>query len=194
MGIIATNKEKKNGNEKGKGLLAKLDGAFAVVISMLSLLLIIGRIFIFTPYQVSGLSMSPTLGDGDKIVVTSEEGYQKGDIVVFTSPIKPDDTYIKRVVGVPGDTIEIKEGKVFVNGEKIDSLEGYGVTEALRDTGELETYVPTGQLYVLGDNRENSMDSRVFGTIKSSTVKGKLACRLVPLKDFTCGELDDTKI
>lgn len=184
--IARRDRRKQEKGEKRAKVANRLDGGLAILISLLSLFLIVGRLFLFTPYQVSGLSMSPTLGDGDKVMVTEEDAYNRGDIIVFNSPIKADETYIKRVVGISGDTVTIKDGSVSVNGEKVLNQEEFGVTESFRETGESETIVPSGELYVLGDNRENSMDSRIFGTIGENTVRGKLFCRLMPIQDFQC--------
>lgn len=173
-------------SRKKKGSKSKVDGVIAGVFSLLSLLLIFGRLFIFTPYQVSGLSMSPTLGDGDKVVVSGEDVYERGDIIVFNSPVSEGETYIKRVVGVSGDTVSVKDGKVSVNGEEVLNKEQFGTTESFRKDGVSETYVPDGELFVLGDNRENSMDSRIFGTIEISEVRGKMVCRLSPIKNMHC--------
>lgn len=173
-------------HEKRRLRESRIDGAIAVILSFFSLFLIIGRLFIFTPYQVSGTSMNPTLGDGDKVVVTDDKEYKQGDIIVFQSPVKENTDYVKRVIGVAGDTVTIQEGKVQVNGEEVYNEEEFGTTDSYRETDFLETYVPKGHVYVLGDNRENSMDSRIFGTIDKKLIKGKLFCRLMPVKDFYC--------
>ena len=92
-----------NRHMKRQEQMVRSDNILAMVFSALSMLLIVGRLFIFTPYQVSGLSMSPTLADGDRVVVTNENEYERGDIVVFESPIEEGMTYIKRIVGLEGD-------------------------------------------------------------------------------------------
>lgn len=130
--------------------------------------------------------MSPTLGDGDRVVVTEEESYKHGDIIVFESPVDKGVDYVKRVVGTEGDLVTINDGIVTVNGEEVYNQEEFGVTESFRREKQFETLVPKGHLYVLGDNRENSMDSRIFGTISTELVKGKLFCRLSPVKEFYC--------
>ena len=175
-----------NRHEKRREQSNKLDSIVAVFFSFISLFLIIGRLFLFTPYQVSGLSMSPTLGDGDRVVVTEEESYKQGDIIVFESPVDKGVDYVKRVVGTEGDLVSINEGIVTVNGEEVYNQEEFGKTDSFREEKKFDTLVPKGHLFVLGDNRENSMDSRIFGTISTDLVKGKMFCRLSPLKDFKC--------
>lgn len=175
-----------NRHMKRQEQMVRSDNILAMVFSALSMLLIVGRLFIFTPYQVSGLSMSPTLADGDRVVVTNENEYERGDIVVFESPIEEGMTYIKRIVGLEGDKVTISHGKVMVNGEEVYNDEQYGETNNYRLESINETLVPKGHFYVLGDNRENSMDSRIFGTISGKNVQGKLICRLAPVKEFYC--------
>ena len=130
--------------------------------------------------------MSPTLGDGDRVVVTEEESYKQGDIIVFESPVDGRVDYVKRVIGTEGDLVSINEGIVTVNGEEVYNQEEFGETDSFRKDKKFDTLVPKGHLYVLGDNRENSMDSRIFGTISTDLVKGKMFCRLSPVKDFKC--------
>lgn len=166
---------------KKRGSLYKLKSFASIWLSVASLVLIIGRLFLFTPYDVSGQSMYPTLHDGDRIVVSHDKELERGDVVVFTSPITMEDDYIKRVVGVAGDTIEIRSGHVYVNGEQLED-ENLGTTQTLRTEDTIKTLVPTGTVYVLGDNRENSMDSRVFGAVPDELIKGKLVLNIGSLK------------
>lgn len=176
-----------NRHEKRRERHNKLDGIVAVVFTAVSLFLILGRLFIFTPYEVSGLSMSPTLGNGDRVVVTDGDKYELGDIIVFESPVDSSVDYVKRVIGVEGDTVTIQNGEVWVNGEKVYNQEEFGVTDSFREDGFLETLVPKGHIFVLGDNRENSMDSRIFGTISTRLIKGKMFCKLLPVSEISCG-------
>lgn len=166
---------------KKRGFLYKLNTFTSVWLSVASLVLIIGRLFFFTPYDVSGQSMYPTLHDGDRIVVSHDKELERGDVVVFTSPITMEDDYIKRVVGVAGDTVEIRSGHVYVNGKQLED-ENLGTTQTLRTEDTIKTLVPTGTVYVLGDNRENSMDSRVFGAVPDELIKGKLLLNIGSLK------------
>ncbi len=126
---------------------------------------------IAAPFQVVGDSMKETLFDGEYIVVSKLEYLlgepQKGDIVVFHPPHNEDEFYIKRVLGIPGDQVQLKAGEVWVNGEKID--EDY-LTKGLKtclvarqkscSTDDKSYTVPEGKYFVLGDNRDHSSDSR----------------------------------
>ncbi len=135
------------------------------------------------PIIVKGSSMYPTLQNDDYLLV-SKQAYtlgepERGDIVVFPH-IEGDGEkvlYIKRVIGAPGDHIEIEDGNVYVNGvqQKEEYIHG-NYTD-----GDVDFVVPEDELYVLGDNRGNSADSRFFGTIGTEEVVGTAFVRLYPL-------------
>lgn len=122
---------------------------------------------------VDGNSMYPTLHDKDTLVYQrSVEEYKVGDVVAVMMP--NGDEYVKRVVGVAGDTVNIQDGKVFINGEEQD-LEGpVGETRMTNKQGENPCRVGEDQVYVLGDNRLNSKDSRNFGPVDIDDLKGKI--------------------
>lgn len=137
-------------------------------------------LFLMRPHQVSGRSMVPNLQDGEYLL-TEKVSYwrsepKRGDVVVFSAPPTRRQDYIKRVIGVPGDQVEIKDGKVLVNGKLLD--EAYLPSEFKTDQGRA---IQTGRVYTLGadeyfvfgDNRGNSSDSRDFGPIKGSDIVGK---------------------
>ncbi len=145
-------------------------------------------------FRVEGPSMEPTLVEGQHLLVNklvflrldvgaalpflsdpeSEPAYvfrapRRGDVVVFRYPIDPTRDFVKRVVGVPGDTVEIRRGEVFVNGEAIE--EPYVVH---RGSSHAEmVVVPEGSYYVLGDNRGASQDSREWGTVPAENIIGR---------------------
>ena len=132
--------------------------------------------------------MEPTLYTGDKLLINKvskiTKSLDRGDIIVFDST--PENSrkdkvyYIKRVIGVGGDEISIKNGDVFVNGKEID--ESYADKE--NSPTNLTMTVPDGSYFVLGDNRDNSNDSRYFGTILHSQVSGKIAFQFLPSINF----------
>ncbi|PIS15815.1 signal peptidase I [Candidatus Roizmanbacteria bacterium CG09_land_8_20_14_0_10_41_9] len=144
-------------------------------------------LFIMQPNQVKGASMEPTFASGDYIF-TSKITYkfrspERGDIVVFRSPKNPDIDYIKRVIGLPGDQILIQKGTVFVNGTSINESyitsstnlwDGGFVSEGVPIT------VPESELFVMGDNRQRSSDSREFGPIPAESVIGQVFYRYFP--------------
>lgn len=146
-------------------------------------LVLLFRHFLYTPFQVDGPSMCDTFntyddecfnGPGEYVIASrlstwdvfgwSPAKIQRGDVIIFQPPNgEPGDYFIKRVIGLPGDTVEIKDGWVYVNDEKIDepylNEDNYGNTQPYRVSSE--TYeVPDGEYFVMGDNRTKSSDSR----------------------------------
>ena len=150
----------------------------------LAILIVLAITTFIKPTIVHGTSMNPTLQDGDYLLVSKQaytfEEPERGEIIVF--PVGEDNKlYIKRIIGLPGDVITIKNGEVYVNGEANDqdyTLDGF--TSGNVD----ELIVPDGELFVLGDNRMNSIDSREIGTRKIEEVKGVAFIRLWPLSMF----------
>ncbi len=162
-------------------------------------------------FRVDGSSMFPNLHDGDMLLVNrnayeSWDLYtlvdwlpgvdhadakefspfsdpQRGDVVVFDPPVPSSKPYIKRIIGLPGETVEIRDGSVFIDGEEL--IEPYiepGTTACSR---ECEPWVvPEGQIFVLGDNRQNSSDSRVFGPVDIESVQGKAWVIYWPISDL----------
>jgi len=125
-------------------------------------------------------SMFPTLEPGERIVINVlSPRYrlpERGEIVVFVDPRGIEDLLVKRVVGLPGDTVEIRGGVLIVNGEPFP--EAPTVQPQAEDRGPV--VVPEGSLYVMGDNRPVSLDSRDFGPIPAGSVKGIAVLRLWP--------------
>lgn len=154
-------------------MMNKMSKAVVIVLAVMSVMMVLGRMYIFTPYQVSGMSMSPTLTDGDKLLLVEGKEYKRGDIIVMDSVVTEGSTYVKRVIGVSGDTVKIEDGKVYVNDEEVVGDE---IGDTLTNTEEevSTVNVPEGEVYVLGDNREGSTDSRYFGTVDLSVVNGKM--------------------
>ncbi|MDI3540561.1 MAG: signal peptidase [Thermosediminibacterales bacterium] len=145
----------------------------AILIAVILALFI--RAFVVEIFQVEGESMFPTLYDGERLAVNKFiyriGSPQKGDIIVFKYPSDPRLDYIKRVIAVEGDTIEIKEGRVIVNGQVMK--EEYIQGETPGNFGPEK--VPENHVFVLGDNRKNSKDSRFpsVGYIPFRNLKGK---------------------
>ncbi|AFU11778.1 MULTISPECIES: signal peptidase I [Bacillus] len=159
------------------------------------LLAVFFRTFFFSTYVVEGKSMMPTLQDGNMLVV-NKVSYQVGDlnrfdVVVFHANKKED--YVKRIIGLPGDHIEYKHDKLYINGQFIDEpyLEKYKKEINGRQlTGDFtleeltkEKVVPAGHIFVIGDNRLGSWDSRHFGFVKADTVVGKVDLRYWPIQE-----------
>jgi signal peptidase I len=139
--------------------------------------------FVAQAFRVQGTSMLPLLEDNERIIVNKViyrfRPIERGDVVVFWYPKDPSVSFIKRVVGRPGDQVEIRHGAVLVNGQRLQ--EDY-VRLTLRDD---ETYapvqVPPGYYYVLGDHRNSSNDSRNWGEVPEKYVYGKAFFRFWPL-------------
>lgn len=137
--------------------------------------------FLFRPFQVSGQSMLPTFHDKEYILTNliglRFEEPKTGDVIVFRSPTDQDKEFIKRVIGMPGDTTEIRNGLVYVNGELLN--ESVYLDESVRTPGgaflgEGESVtVPEGEYLVMGDNRPASSDSREWGLLKKTAITGK---------------------
>lgn len=145
----------------------------------LCLVLVIGvtwliRIFVFDVVKVSGSSMLPTYEDGDMVFV-KKSGYsiQRYDVIVVTGSENGfSKNYIKRVIGLPGDVLQIRDGYVYVNGEQLEDV----VNVKIENPGAAEHEILIDGYFVLGDNRNNSKDSRNedFGVISNSEIFGKV--------------------
>lgn len=146
------------------------------------------KTFVFNTTYVLGNSMYPTLHERDRLFALKVplyfNGPNRGDIIVLEAPDSPEKDYIKRVVGISGDTVEIEDGEVYLNGEVLeeDYLEGNPYTYIYNDSIWV---VQEGDVFVLGDNREEgaSKDSRYFGTISLDAVKGITDFRYYPIDD-----------
>ena len=157
----------------------------AVIIGALLAALLI-KTFLFQAFYIPSSSMEPTLNIGDRVLVNKlsyEFGdLERGDVVVFHKPeALPEsdiDEFIKRVIGLPGDVVEARDGVLFVNGVALEETYLPGGTFT---AGLPETIVPPDSVFVLGDNRGNSTDSRVFGAIPIDTIVGQAFVRVWPL-------------
>ncbi len=151
---------------------------------VLSVILFVSINVISARIRVDGASMQPTLVTGEYVIV-SRLSYrlgtpQRGDIIVFHFPRDPSEEYIKRVIGLPGDEVEVNNGLVYVNGQPLD--ETY-LKVKTNYTGAWR--VPDGQLFVLGDNRNNSSDSHDWGTVPMDYVVGKAIVVYWPPTDWS---------
>ncbi len=160
------------------------------IVFVLSLYIVV-YIFFFMPSEVRGSSMEPTLHTKERLIINKFiyrfREVERGDIVVLQSPHNPDVDYIKRVIGLPGDKIRIENGRVYVNNEIIPDLFTTAETR-LWEGGRFEegkTYpVPAESLFVLGDNRPRSSDSREFGFVPLDSIVGKAVLRFYPPEKF----------
>ncbi len=120
-------------------------------------------------YLVPSGSMEPTLMPGDKVIAFRIDGIKRRDIVVFFNPLKKGEILVKRVIGLPGETIEIMNGKVFINGKPL--TEPYIKEPPSYYLRPIK--IPPKSYFVLGDNRNNSEDSSVYGPVPRSLITGK---------------------
>lgn len=151
------------------------------------ILAIVIRQFLFTPVIVSGQSMEPTFEDANKIIISKIHKVERFDLVVFHAP-NSDHDFIKRVIGLPGDTIVMQNDRLTINGKEYreDYIQSSKekMFKGQKYTQDFTVEVPEGCLYVLGDNRRNSTDSRILGCIEEETVVGTVKFRFYPIKEI----------
>jgi signal peptidase I len=144
-------------------------------------------VFIYQPVKVEGTSMMPTLTDQERIFINKFTyrflgNIERGDTVVFWFPGDPSKSYIKRVIGLPGDRVRVETGQVYVNGEAL--VENY-VPQENRDESTWrdgsDQVVPPGRYFVLGDHRNQSSDSRMWGYVPRDNIYGKAVFVYWPL-------------
>jgi signal peptidase I len=143
-------------------------------------------IFLYQPVKVEGTSMMPRLEDQERIFVNKFfyrfGEIERGDIVVFHFPLDPSKSYVKRIIGLPGDEVEMREGVLYLNGHSV--AEPY-VEPAYRDhTSNPAQSVPPDHYFVLGDHRNTSNDSRTWGTVARHFIVGKAVFAYWPLNRF----------
>ena len=148
---------------------------------LIALVIVLPVSMLAAPKLVKGESMEPTLNNYDVVVTEKISLYQnhftRGEIVIFDARPYEKELYIKRVIGLPGETIEIRDGLVYVNGKKLSETYLKADTYTQND---MKLVVPEDKIFVLGDNREVSNDSRNLGPIEIKKVKGHAILRLFP--------------
>lgn len=145
---------------------------------IMALIIVLPVMFFCRPTFVQGCSMQPTLYDKNVVVTkVGIKNLKRGNVIVFDANPRADELYIKRVIGLPGDVVEIKGGHVYVNGDSVNEsyLRKNTVTEP-----EMKVVVPENEVFVLGDNREVADDSRYMGTIPVKKIKGLAYFRIFP--------------
>lgn len=154
-------------------------------ITLAVLIVIPVRLFVAQPFVVEGASMHPTFASGDYLIV-DQLSYRfrepaRGEVVVFRYPNDPKVFYIKRIIGLPGETVHIDAGKTTVtkaDGTKLELDESYVVSEDATYT--LDATLGAGEFFVMGDNRPKSSDSRVWGPLPREDLMGRAFIRLLP--------------
>ncbi len=174
-----------NDNEvpKKKNFLVRTIVENKIFITIIILIIFV-RFFILSVNEVVNISMMPTLEDGDIVVVDNKiynlTGLDRFDIVIFKYQISSEEKFlIKRVVGLPGETLNVTSGKLYVNGEEVivdDEMQKLNEVTPDFNTG----VIPDDMYFVLGDNRLNSIDSRTIGTISNEDILGHVLFRIKP--------------
>ncbi len=135
-----------------------------VMLILASVLFLSGKLII-----VSGSSMEPSFHDGELLLLTDNlSGISEGDIIIFKDP-ESENELVKRIIGIPGDTVTVSEDGIFINHEKIDDLNA-DITAVTLNTYDLSDT----EFFVLGDNREHSRDSRFFGPVSEKSIHSKV--------------------
>jgi len=144
------------------------------------------RYFLFQPFFVRGQSMEPNFGNGDYLII-DEISYRffepkRGEIIVFKYPHNPSQRYIKRVIGLPGETVEIQDGSVIVYfGDEREMLDESSYLDPnIRTPGDVKVVLEKDEYFVLGDNRLFSSDSRRWGPLKRENIIGRVLFRAWP--------------
>ena len=159
----------------------------AKTIAIVFILAFVIRYFFIQPFVIEGSSMEPNFHNRQLILI-DKISYRfhdpkRGDVIVFESPQDPSVYYIKRVIGLPGQHVLIKDGDVYVNGKKLSepyltkgqktSIEGY-------ESNTIDEKIPNDEFFVMGDNRDQSSDSREWGLLKRSAIAGRFMVVLYP--------------
>jgi signal peptidase I len=143
-------------------------------------------IFFYQPVKVEGTSMTPLISDQERIFINKFvyrfEPIERGDVVVFWYPLDRSKSFIKRVVGLPNDTVEIREGQVYLNGKYLP--EPYVPPESEDMNNLSATRIPKGEYFVMGDHRISSNDSRIFGPVPRNYIYGKAVFAYWPVDHF----------
>ena len=180
-------------NNKETTFFSELISTIKYIMGILIVFFVINHFF-FAPVMVDGDSMEPTLINGDYLLLNKFSDVERFDIVVFPPPDQADTQYVKRIIGLPGDTIEYHEDVLYLNGEPTDQSflnENIAEDASIYASGDFTLLtllgvevVPEGQYFVLGDNRLNSRDSRSFRIIDQESILGKVRLRYWPISEI----------
>ena len=155
-----------------------------VIIAAVTVFLI--RTYLVQPFLVSGASMEPNVDNGNYLIIDELskqfKEFERGDIVVFRYPGDLKTFYIKRIIGLSGERVRISGGDIYDNNERLE--ENY-LPEGTRTFGNVDLVVGPDEYFVLGDNRDNSFDSRSWGPLVKENITGIARLRLFPIQDIT---------
>jgi signal peptidase I len=168
------------------------EGIISIIADVLTIIAIIivipFRIYIAQPYVVSGSSMDPTFHDGDYLIVDQLskrfQDFERGSVIILKYPKDPSKFFIKRLIAFPGESVEIREGNVYIQkktGEKIQLDEPY---VKFNKNESFDISLGSGEYFVMGDNRAGSSDSRIWGSLPEKNIVGRPIIRLLPFPDL----------
>ena len=176
---VERHKQQKQKSSKSRAVLGWVI-AIAVAVAVAFLI----RAFVFEIIMVDGPSMQPTLHTNERLAVEKVTRYgglpQRGEIVIVHYPNGTNNNYVKRVIGLPGETVEVKNSVVYINGQPLS--EDYVSSEAYADMGAVT--VPENSVFVMGDNRANSEDSRYVGAIARDQIVGHAMAVIWPIGEW----------
>jgi signal peptidase I len=169
-----------------KGIAAIIDALQPIVMAFAIFMMV--YLFLFQPHKVDGSSMYPNFHDKE-FILTDKITYRRnsparGDVVIFHAPPPYDSDFIKRIIGLPGETIMVKDGKVYINGEKLEESyipPEFVTTEKAFLREDVPYAIPEGYYMVMGDNRGFSSDSREWGPVSLKAIVGKAWIRYWPV-------------
>ncbi len=167
-------------------------GETAKIIIIALLIVVPIRYFLFQPFLVKGQSMEPNFENGDYLIV-DEISYrfrdpQRGEVIVFKAPHNPFQRYIKRIIGLPGETLKIEDGKVIIFQKNYKPLildESNYLSPDLQTQGNVSITLAENEYFVLGDNRSASSDSRKWGPLPREKIIGRVIFRAWPFTSLT---------
>ncbi|MDP3731215.1 MAG: signal peptidase I [bacterium] len=180
--------EEKRESPNRKEFLSFFGEVVKIVIISLAIIIPV-RYYLFQPFFVKGASMEPTFNDGDYVLI-DEVSYsfrdpQRGEVIIFRSPQDHSQFFIKRVIGLPGEQIQVKDNKVLIYNKQ--NSEGFILDESeyldsdTETLGNLRINIDDNEYFVLGDNRLHSSDSRLWGGVNRSLVTGRVLLRAWPI-------------
>ncbi|MBC7797007.1 MAG: signal peptidase I [Pyrinomonadaceae bacterium] len=181
--------------ESRRGLWSEVGSFVRDILFVLTVVVLLG-VFVVQPVAVEGTSMQPQLQDGERLLVNKLIYYksktlqsfgfpklERDDVVVFWYPNDPDKSYVKRIIGLPGEIVEIKNGFIYVNDKKLD--EPFIAEDHNQGRANMAaTRVNPHYYFVMGDNRDNSSDSRIWGQVPEKYIYGKVVFRYYPFSGF----------
>lgn len=158
---------------------------------LIALLIVIPiRYFLFQPFVVKGESMEPNFASGDYLMI-DEISFrfrepERGEVIVFRPPDTPSTRYIKRIIGLPGETISVEDGSVYIENksqkQRLDEKDYF--PDGIYTTGKVKVALGENEYFVLGDNRNFSLDSRRWGVLPEANIIGRVFWRVLPLRNF----------